>query len=188
MGEALGLTGFETHSQRTPETAKGGNRWVPADEPSATISAISAPHIRVIGAGTNFHGPGRAHERTERDITDEPAPTVTAEQVGNAGPWIEVVNPYLSKPSPTVSAVSECKGSGPGGSPEKMQRASDALFLGTGRRRLTVEECAKLQGFPDDHPWQGSKSSRYKQVGNAVVPLMAEVVGRAILETDRGGR
>jgi DNA (cytosine-5)-methyltransferase 1 len=178
MGEALGLGGFETHSQRSPETAKGGNRWIPGDEPSATISAISAPHIRAIGAGTNSHGPGRAHERTERDITDEPSPTITAEQIGNAGPW-------LSRPSPTVSAVGECKGSGPGGNPEKMQRASDALYLGTGRRRLTYLECATLQGFPADHPWQGTITERYRQVGNAVVPLVAELLGRAIIEADR---
>ena len=198
MGEALGLT--EREEGATTRGGFGEERdELSIDGPSTAVTCQLAkqanpwkstglPYVRAVGAGTNPHGPGRAHERTERDITDEPAPTVTAEQVGNAGPWIEVVNPYLSKPSPTVSAVSECKGSGPGGLPEKMQRASDALFLGTGRRRLTVEECAKLQGFPDDHPWQGSKSSRYKQVGNAVVPLMAEVVGRAILETDRGGR
>jgi DNA (cytosine-5)-methyltransferase 1 len=120
-----------------------------------------------------------------------PSPTVIChwskdgEKSQQAVRVIDVGNPYLSQPSPTVSAVSECKGSGPGGQPEKMQRASDALFLGTGRRRLTVAECAKLQGFPDDHPWQGAQSSRYRQVGNAVVPRVAELVGRAIIEADR---
>jgi DNA-cytosine methyltransferase len=90
-------------------------------------------------------------------------------------------NLYLHRPSPTVSAVGECKGPGPGGNPHKMQRASDALFLSTGRRRLTVEECAKLQAFPDGWPWQGGVSSRYRQVGNAVPPPLAEVVVRAII-------
>ena len=93
--------------------------------------------------------------------------------------------PYLFRPSPTVSAVGECKGSGPGGHPEKMQRASDALFMGTGRRRLTVQECAKLQAFPDDHPWQGTKTAQYRQVGNAVCPPMSEAVGRIVVEADR---
>jgi len=52
-------------------------------------------------------------------------------------------------------------------------------------RRLTVEECAKLQGLPDTHRFTGNKTSRYTQVGNAVPPKMAEAVGRAILAADR---
>ena len=88
---------------------------------------------------------------------------------------------YLSRPSPTVSAVGEQKGSGLGGNPEKMQRASDALFLSTGRRRLTPTECATLQDFPTGHPFQGGIGAQYRQVGNAVPPRLAEIVGRAIL-------
>ena len=92
---------------------------------------------------------------------------------------------YWPSPSPTVSAVGECKGSGPGGNPEKMQRASDALYLAIGRRRLTVEECALLQDFPVGHPFQGTKGSQYRQVGNAVPPTLARVVGEAIKKSRR---
>tara|TARA_Y100000310_G_scaffold23215_1_gene22193 strand:- start:96 stop:434 length:339 start_codon:yes stop_codon:yes gene_type:complete len=60
--------------------------------------------------------------------------------------------------------------------------AADALFLATGRRRLTVQECAALQDFPPDHPWQGNKQSQYRQVGNAVPPTLARVVAEAVLE------
>ena len=129
---------------------------------------------RIIGGGRNASDCTRSY----RDLTDEPSTTVAAVQIGNAGPW-------LMYPSPTVSAVGECKGSGPGGHPEKMQRASDALFMGTGRRRLTVQECAKLQAFPDDHPWQGTKTAQYRQIGNAVCPPMSEAVGRIVVEADR---
>lgn len=89
---------------------------------------------------------------------------------------------YLSSPSPTVSAVGEAKGSGPGGNPEKMQRASDALYLSTGRRRLTIAECAILQDFPAFHPFHGGIGSQYRQVGNAVPPRLAEAIGRAIMD------
>lgn len=101
----------------------------------------------------------------------------TAPTIGTKG------NAYLAHPSPTVSAVGEEKGSGPGGHSERMQRASDALYLGTGRRRLTVAECACLQDFPADHPFQGGVSAQYRQVGNAVPPRLAEVVGRALLQS-----
>ncbi len=48
-------------------------------------------------------------------------------------------------------------------------------------RRLTLRESARLQTFPDWFEFTGRKSLRYCQVGNAVPPLLAEAVGRAVL-------
>ena len=52
---------------------------------------------------------------------------------------------------------------------------------GSKARRVTVEEAGILQGFPADFPWQGSKTSQFRQVGNAVNPAVAEAVLRGLL-------
>lgn len=47
---------------------------------------------------------------------------------------------------------------------------------------LTVSQAALIQGFPDNWKFQGGKTARYRQVGNAFPPPVAEAVGRAIAE------
>lgn len=43
-------------------------------------------------------------------------------------------------------------------------------------RRLSVRECARIQTFPDDFVFGSSLNSKYKQIGNAVPPLLAKVI------------
>ncbi|MEU4653781.1 DNA (cytosine-5-)-methyltransferase [Streptomyces sp. NPDC023723] len=45
---------------------------------------------------------------------------------------------------------------------------------------LTVAQAATIQGFPEEWKFQGRKTARYRQVGNAFPPPVAEAVGRSI--------
>jgi DNA (cytosine-5)-methyltransferase 1 len=50
----------------------------------------------------------------------------------------------------------------------------------SGWRRLSVRECARLQTFPDDFVFKGAATYAYKQVGNAVPPVLAWYIARAV--------
>ena len=55
------------------------------------------------------------------------------------------------------------------------------ILLPSGRRRrLLVEEAARLQSFPDSYKFFGTESSVFKQIGNAVPPLFSFQLAQSI--------
>ena len=172
MGEALGLVGGDvasgichtdpgTHGKPRPTTCPA-----PTVPVGSSLCTSGVPHFRVV----------EPNRTPPRDITDRPAPTIDG-HAGSTGDKYEQAIRIMSAPSPTAPAAA----SGPNGQDSWMYVADQPQAT---RRRLTVEECAILQAFPDDHPWQGPKVARYRQVGNAVCPPMSEAVGRIVVAAD----
>jgi DNA (cytosine-5)-methyltransferase 1 len=93
---------------------------------------------------------------------ERPAPTLLASMGGNKTPWIDV-----------------------GGVVEEYHahlRAGGAPWVGAvpGARRITVDEAARLQTFPDGMHFAGSRTSAYRQIGNAAPPVLAAAIATAL--------
>lgn len=123
---------------------------------------------------------------------------------GSACLWVKnVVRPHdepvtwsLDRPSPTIGAHQAAKlAFAPLGVPDKQifrqqwhtagRRQGDTPPVDVEHKYLSDEELLTLQTFPSWWYLHGTRMERAFQIGNAVPPILAEVVGRAILNAER---
>jgi DNA (cytosine-5)-methyltransferase 1 len=73
-------------------------------------------------------------------------------------------------PAPTVTARGDERG------------GVVVLHHPNNRRRMTARELAAVQSFPDDFVFVGTKTSAYRQIANAVPPLLGRAIGKMLAE------
>ena len=173
---------------QTPELAHKRNYRDLTGEPCTTIAASQ---IGNAGPWIEYRRGRDGGARYERHGVDEPSCALRGSPGGSSQPfltesrWRKGEHPeLLDRPSALVSATEykgtngkESTGWTAQGGPA---RAPDTLWLATGRRRLTVAECARLMDLPDEYPLKGTKTSQYRQVGNAVTPIVAQRIAEQI--------
>jgi len=180
-----------------PYRKDGDGEWIKEDRTYKDITDTPAGCVSSRGPLDN-QGPFIVNRRTrdgevcdETRSVDEPCTALRGSEGGSTQPFIthdeSVPGPgsepwRLDEPSATVTTTEEkgTRGKHMSGGPD---RAADTMWRGAGVRRLTWQECAVLQSFPVEHPFQGkTKRSLYRQVGNAVPPPLSRVLGQAVKE------
>jgi DNA (cytosine-5)-methyltransferase 1 len=132
---------------------------------AAKISYAKSPVLRKSPyAGMMFNGAGRPLSPNGW------ATTLPASMGGNKTPIVDEAEIFQQEPS-FIEAYH--KRLMDGGKPLKSP-------LPRRLRRLTIRECMAIQTFPDDFVFSGSKSSVYRQIGNAVPCDLAEAVAKSV--------
>lgn len=137
-------------------------------------AALPIPtHSRYYSRDPGRLDPGVARWVTMADalgwgMTDRPYPTVACSRV-TGGPDMEKVGG--SKARKIIYDE------------QRAGRWLDRPHIGPPDRervRLGIPEVTRLQTFPAGYPWQGFKTWQFVQLGNAVPPILAEAILRAL--------
>lgn len=78
-----------------------------------------------------------------------------------------------NKPAPTVTGRGDAKG------------GVVVLHHPNNERRMSARELAAIQSFPDSYEFMGNNSSAYRQIANAVPPLLGKAIGEMLMENQK---
>ena len=173
------------YDRRQGHTGPGGARTmvrpIPDSEPAPTIGAmgLSSGRDRWIVADARSED----FAREPRSI-HEPAATVgsTARQwTHEAQPWPLTTPATTVAGDPRLTSRSHHEHGEQGREAVGRDEVENGTYDGRSAVRVTLQEAAILQGFPPDYPFQGSRTARFTQVGNAVPPPLAHAVLTALI-------
>jgi DNA (cytosine-5)-methyltransferase 1 len=175
-----------THSRYHGDPDKLDRGVLPWVSMSEAIRHITEPAPTIVGVGGAqwaMRSSGNVGAAVDRSV-ESPSPTILG---GGSATWSPRVNDQSGtardalwpqrRPATTVAGRDLI--ADPGANANRFNGSTKSRNDGV---RVTIAEAGVLQTFPRDYPWQGSQTQQYQQVGDAVPPLLAEAVLRAVAD------
>jgi DNA (cytosine-5)-methyltransferase 1 len=144
-----------THSRYYPHTPTRMDEGV---LPWVTLAQALEWEGEVGWARKNDRPDGHTHRQRDIQPVERPAVTLT----GKARSWVH------KRPSPTVVGSFQ---------PQIIAKPDYRMTVRRQDQEGSVQvepwQAGILQGFPPTYPWQGSRTSKFQQIGNAIPPPLA---------------
>ena len=189
---AIGALGFEPPFPEITHTAYGA--------PGAHLAGVTYPPSPTLrDALSSLAPPGCAAAPRDHDVVPLSECDLERSHFLAAGDTMKSLPAHLRHPSYDRRAYRRVMDGTPsdkrGGAPAGLRRlhwdqpskaitsAAVREFLHPDEHRfLTLRECARLQTFPDDFTFVGSKADKATLIGNAVPPRLSRKFGEALSE------
>lgn len=148
---------------------------VPSSAPAPTPTLTSK-------AGGQWIFRASAQDHSAQRTLNEPAPTILASMDnGDAKFWPFNMPATTVAADPRITARCHHDEGSQGANPTTTTTVREGGYDGTSPIKLTEEDAARLQSFRPDYPWQGNRTKRFEQIGNAIPPLLALPVLRCVV-------
>jgi DNA (cytosine-5)-methyltransferase 1 len=126
----------------------------------------------IVNTGRDWKKGGSREDAQRFDPEAQPAPTIDGK-----GRWHLVPAWVGDRPATTVQGDPRIWPPGHKINDADVKAGRTGLDrAGKQAVRVSEQQAAVLQSFPADYPWRGNRSSIFRQIGNAVPPLMARAV------------
>lgn len=182
MADALGWpeeaeVGFPRRTDGREETPEGyrARDFFPASGPAPTLTEKGRSWV--VNTGRDWK-PGGDRSTAQRVPSDQPAPTIDGKGRWHRERADAPRDPDWPRKRPATTVQGDPRIAQPGHKAEQRDADDSSPGRMEGAIRVSLEEAAALQGFPEGYPWQGTMTQQFTQVGNAVPPPLA----RAVLE------
>lgn len=137
------------------------------DRPAPSFTAKSGEQWQLRSGGIGYPDGGN---RRPYDA-DEPAPTIA---FGNdAASWCWERPATTVAGDPRITARCHHDEGSQGANATDVADVAEGRYDGTSAIKLTIRDALILQSFPPDFPVQGNRTAQFRQVGNAMPPVLA---------------